>query len=69
MKMQENGTDAVELENMVDQYGLGNVLEALVTICHGKAEHLRSNWQDPNTARVWERAARLIETPAGKVDL
>jgi hypothetical protein len=37
------------------------VLGALVEVCHGKADHLRSNWQDPVSAKAWERAAGLLD--------
>ncbi len=45
------------LEAIIDEHSLARVLVALEDICHGKADHLRSNWQDASAARVWERAA------------
>lgn len=49
------------LESFVDgRPGIDGVLEALASICYGKAEHLRANWQDTRTARAWEVLARKI---------
>lgn len=45
----------VQLETMVDRAGMRNVLYALASICDAKGEHLRTNWQDANEARLWER--------------
>lgn len=50
-----------DLENLVDRFGLGHVLSALVEMCHEKANHLRSNWQDATTARVWDANAKTID--------
>ena len=53
------------LEQILDQSRLSDVLNALAAVCHGKAEHLRSNWQDASTGRAWDRAAdRLAEVAA-----
>lgn len=40
------------LEAMIDKVGLSKVLFLLAEVCDGKAEHLRSNWQDANAAIV-----------------
>jgi hypothetical protein len=50
----------VELEQMIDNASLWDVLNALEQVAYEKSEHLRSNWQDPVTAKLWERAARAI---------
>lgn len=50
----------VELEGIVDSLGLNRTLEALVEICGEKADHLRSNWQDGQAARRWEKAGDVI---------
>jgi hypothetical protein len=52
----------IELEKLVDRFGDGSgyVMEdiktALIEICHLKAEHLRTNWQDENDAVSWDDA-------------
>ena len=48
------------LEELIDEESLRNVLDGLEAICHGKAEHLASNWQDANTAKLWEKAGKLM---------
>lgn len=49
------------LESLVDQLTLSAVLEMLERICHKKAENLRTHWQDENSAKLWDKAARQIE--------
>ncbi|BCL39528.1 hypothetical protein [Nostoc sp. MS1] len=49
------------LELLVDQLTLSAVLEMLERISHKKAENLRTHWQDENTAKLWDKAARQIE--------
>jgi len=53
--------DKSSLEDMVDRWSLGTVLNMLETICYAKAEHLRSNWQDPTTGKLWERAGYRLD--------
>ena len=49
------------LEPLIDKHGMVHVLAGLALICFEKAEHLRSNWQDDNSAKVWDRAGRAID--------
>ena len=49
------------LEELVDQLTLGAILELLERICHKKAEHLRTHWDDEHSAKLWEKAAKQIE--------
>jgi hypothetical protein len=55
------------LERLVDENGLAVVLEALAAICHEKAEHVQSNWQDTGLAKCWKSAGRRVEAVAGVV--
>lgn len=48
------------IEETIDQHGLATVLETIGDICHGKADHLRSNWQDEETAKLWSRAGAKV---------
>lgn len=48
------------LEQYIDKYGLSETLSHIADICYNKAEHLKSNWQDESTARVWEKDAEKI---------
>lgn len=50
------------LEALIDGATLADVIDTLATIAREKAEHIRQNWQDAATARVWDHAARRIET-------
>jgi len=63
----ESWTDRVTLEEMVDRYSLANVVEALVALCHTKAEHLTTNWQDPSSARDWVADARTLDRVVSKL--
>ena len=47
-----------DLEDLIDKAGLPNIIGALETICNEKADHVRSNWQDEDTARCWEKRAK-----------
>jgi len=58
-----------QLEMLVDEASLADVLNALVSICGAKADHLRSNWADANTAKAWETAGKLIAGLAVKISL
>ena len=49
------------LESLVDKGGIRGTLEALASICYGKAEHIRHNWQDEMTARAWEMEGKTLE--------
>ena len=66
-RITEESPDFIALESLVDRYTLTGVLDALHVLCHAKAEHLRTNWQDDTSARTWDRDARVIERAALKV--
>lgn len=50
-----------ELEHLIDRLGLYRVTELIGEICGEKAEHLRSNWQDEEAAKHWDKAAKQFE--------
>lgn len=52
------------LESLVDRHGLTAVLVALSNVCTDKAEHLLHNWQDPTSAKHWDRDAAKIAMAA-----
>jgi hypothetical protein len=56
-----NEQDRDILEGLIDKYDLNSVLQGLFNICHLKAEHLRSNWQDKKAAKEWEKKAKEID--------
>lgn len=53
--------DIDALEHEIDRHGLTGVLQALADVCHEKAAHVQSTWQDKHAARAWWRAAKAIE--------
>lgn len=57
------GQQAIQetLEGIVDRYSMSDVLDALALVCIDKGEHLRSNWQDKASARVWDRIGVSIQ--------
>lgn len=59
--------DEVALEALVDRYDLDRVLDMLADICHGKADHLLTNWQDPRAARAWTKAGEKLSALSCKV--
>jgi hypothetical protein len=54
------GLDMEALEGILDRHGLHGVLDMLASVCAEKAEHVRSNWQDEGTARMWDRRATKL---------
>jgi hypothetical protein len=56
-----------ELEFIVDQSSIQNVINMLARICHEKAEHVETNWQDAQLARVWRKNADVLASAAEKL--
>jgi hypothetical protein len=50
-----------ELERLLDKHSLGIILNVLTDICHAKAEHVRTNWQDEELASSWEYNAKQLD--------
>ena len=54
------------LEELVDQYGIREILEALASICDQKAEHIRASYDDNTLADAWrDDAIALRKCDAG----
>lgn len=49
------------LESLIDTTSLSSVVMALSDICHEKAEHIRTAWQDRATAYPWNLAGNRLE--------
>jgi hypothetical protein len=49
-----------QLEAILDQSDIKQVVLMLARLCNEKAEHVRSNWQDDDLARVWEFNANKL---------
>lgn len=56
-----------KVEEMIDNVGLSEMLRVVSRICDGKADHLRSNWQDDKAAVLYGRWARQIEQMAERI--
>lgn len=52
---------AEQLEALVDAFSLSEVINTLSDISNGKADHLRSNWQDEKSAVAWTRSAGVLD--------
>ena len=62
-------SDAADvIEQTIDATSLARLLEIVAEICHEKAEHLRSNWQDVNAAKSWESDAAKLQKLAAKLE-
>ena len=55
-----NTQDRNLLEAMIDKHGLQAVVAEIATICGEKAVHIAENWQDPCTAKVWDKACNAL---------
>ena len=51
----------VSLEELVDQSDIDQVIRALATVCHMKAQHVAENWQDSVTTRYWKRIGNALD--------
>jgi hypothetical protein len=50
-----------QLEELIDRYGIADVLHCLMRICDAKAEHVASNWQDASLAKRWAKLANILQ--------
>jgi hypothetical protein len=62
-------SDLDDIEALIDRAGVSALLDAISDICYGKAGHLEENWQDANSAKVWERAGKAIDKAASHQDV
>ena len=51
---------AYTMEQLVDSLGMVDFMEMLENICYEKAEHVRTNWQDKELAKCWEKNAKEL---------
>ena len=62
-----------ELAKMIDDEigerpeSLLDIFDAVAEACRGTADHLVTNWQDPSSAKYWERNARIVENAKQKI--
>ena len=51
-----------KLEELIDRTSFSQILLHLVYIANSKAGHIRSNYQDEELAKRWERAAKAVDS-------
>lgn len=56
-----------QLEKLIDRFTLPQIVAHLANICREKAQHIRENWQDERTAKVWDKNAKQLENVTGKL--
>ncbi|HBW33769.1 hypothetical protein H6G49_11140 [Nostoc sp. PCC 7120 = FACHB-418] len=49
-----------DIQAMLDSMNVSEMLKIMSQICYEKAEILRSDWQDIETARAWEKVGRAV---------
>lgn len=57
------------LESLVDKTSVSQIVEGLALICHMKAEHIATNWQDAVTAKAWVKGATWLNMVALRLDV
>lgn len=50
------------MEEYIDKHGVTALLDQLAEVFSGKADHLRTNWQDEATAKLWDRAWKKLDS-------
>jgi len=51
------------IEALMDACQVGGMLDLMAEVASAKADHVRSNWQDEKTAKVWDKiATKLLQT-------
>lgn len=58
LQLTQEGKDT--LESLLDGTNASYLISALAEICQEKADHLRTNWQDENAAKAWDRAGLYL---------
>lgn len=49
------------LEQMIDRYGVAEVLSGVSYICSDKAERTAVNWQNTTLGKQWMRLSELVD--------
>tara|TARA_B100000214_G_C23552848_1_gene439234 strand:- start:103 stop:327 length:225 start_codon:yes stop_codon:yes gene_type:complete len=52
--------DKEEIEAIIDRVGMLCFIDTVIDICEEKADHIRTNWQAENLAKVWDRKAKVL---------
>jgi hypothetical protein len=59
--MMQNNDLTERLEAIVDASTLFDTIECLVGVCSAKSHHIKHDWQDERSARVWMKAAKVLD--------
>lgn len=59
--VQRRRDDETSIEAIMDSYTWDGFIDMLTAICHGKSEHVATNWQDRQAARNWDKVAAAFE--------
>ena len=51
-------------EQAIDSHGVEGLLTAIVDVCHAKADHVETAWQEKGLARRWRLGAKRVEKAA-----
>lgn len=62
LDLNDHAARQAKLEALIDKHGFLTVLNDLAFILRAKADHLRTNWQDENSAKYWDKDAKRIES-------
>ena len=54
------------LEALMDRIGVVRTLDAVATICHQKADFVRSDWQDNALAKQWDHVGQIVSKCAAQ---
>lgn len=57
------------LEDLIDKFGLSDVLSNLAGIAGEKADHILANYDDEELSDEWNAAADELDTLADAIDL
>jgi len=52
------------LEQLLDKESVQAVCEDLAHVCREKADHVATNWQDKELAKLWEQSAMRFDDMA-----
>lgn len=59
--------DFLETE-IVDKESIHYAIDLLAEICGEKADHLRTNWQDENSASAWDELADYLQETSANIN-
>lgn len=49
-----------QLEDLIDNFGIDEILSSIQEVCWLKEHYLLSNWQDKQTASIWKAIGKSL---------